>query len=68
MQDRFFSPLIPKILENNPELRERLDGFTWYPNTVSFGKLTMIGTPGIFGGYDYTPFEINRRTDKTLQQ
>lgn len=68
MQDRFFSPLIPKILENNPELRERLDGFTWYPNTVSFGKLTMIGTPEIFGGYDYTPFEINRRTDKTLQQ
>ena len=68
MQDRFFSPLIPKILENNPELRKRLDGFTWYPNTVSFGKLTMIGTPGIFGGYDYTPFEINRRTDKTLQQ
>lgn len=68
MHDRFFSPLIPKILENNPELRERLDGFTWYPNTVSFGKLTMIGTPGIFGGYDYTPFEINRRTDKTLQQ
>ncbi len=68
MQDRFFSPLIPKILENNPELRKRLDGFIWYPNTVSFGKLTMIGTPGIFGGYDYTPFEMNRRTDKTLQQ
>lgn len=68
MQDRYFSPLIPKVLENNPELKERLDGFVYYPNTVSFGKLTMIGTPGIFGGYDYTPFEMNRRTDKTLQQ
>ncbi len=68
MQDRYFSPLIPKVLENNPQLRERLDGFVYYPNTVSFGKLTMIGTPGIFGGYDYTPFEINQRTDKTLQQ
>ena len=68
MQDRYFSPLIPEILKNNPELNEQLDGFTWYPNTVSFGKLTMIGTPGIFGGYDYTPFEINRRADKTLQQ
>lgn len=68
MQDRYFSPLIPEILKNNPELNEQLDGFVWYPNTVSFGKLTMIGTPGIFGGYDYTPFEINRRADKTLQQ
>lgn len=68
MQDRYFSPLIPEILKNNPELNEQLDGFAWYPNTVSFGKLTMIGTPGIFGGYDYTPFEINRRADKTLQQ
>ena len=68
MQDRYFSPLIPKILEDKPELKERLDGFVWYPNTVSFGKLTMIGTPGIFGGYEYTPFEINKRTDKTLQQ
>lgn len=68
MQDRYFSPLIPKVLENNPQLRERLDGFVYYPNTVSFGKLTMIGTPGIFGGYDYTPFEMNRRTDRTLQQ
>lgn len=68
MQDRYFSPLIPEILKNNPELNEQLDGFVWYPNTVSFGKLTMIGTPGIFGGYDYTPFEINRRADKTLQE
>lgn len=68
MQDRYFSPLIPEILKNTPELNEQLDGFVWYPNTVSFGKLTMIGTPGIFGGYDYTPFEINRRADKTLQQ
>ena len=68
MQDRYFSPLIPEILKNNLELNEQLDGFVWYPNTVSFGKLTMIGTPGIFGGYDYTPFEINRRADKTLQQ
>ena len=68
MQDRYFSPLIPKVLENNPQLKERLDGFVYYPNTVSFGKLTMIGTPGIFGGYDYTPFEMNRRSDKTLQQ
>ncbi|MDE5898665.1 MAG: alkaline phosphatase family protein, partial [Treponemataceae bacterium] len=68
MQDRCFSPLVPYIFEEKPELKTRFDGFTFFPNTVSFGIYTMIGTPGIFGGYDYTPFEINRRTEKTLQQ
>ena len=32
------------------------------------GPLTMIGTPGIFGGYDYTPWEITLRKDETLQK
>ncbi|MCM1320675.1 MAG: alkaline phosphatase family protein [Bacteroides sp.] len=68
MQDRLFSPFIPYILDEHPELNERLDGFTFFPNTISFGVYTMIGTPGIFGGYDYTPYEINRHTEKTLQQ
>jgi len=68
MQDRLVSTLIPSILETTPELNKNLDGFTFYPNTVSFGYLTMLGTPGIFGGYDYTPYEINKRTDKTMQQ
>ncbi len=68
MQDRLISTLIPEILENTPDLENRLDGFTFFPNTVSFGYLTMIGTPGIFGGYDYTPYEINLQTGKTMQQ
>lgn len=68
MQDKLVSSLIPEILKNTPQLYSDFDGFTYFPNTVSFGHLTMLGTPGIFGGYDYTPFEINRQTEKTLQQ
>lgn len=68
MQDRLFAPYIEPILENHPELKKQLEGFKLYNNTVSFGYLTMIGTPGIFGGYEYTPFEINRQENKTLQQ
>lgn len=71
MQDRLFNPYIPYIFDEIPELREKFDGFTNYPNTVSMGKLTMIGTPGLFGGYDYTPYRMNERAteepEKTLQ-
>lgn len=68
MQDRFFLPYITQILAEFPEFSEQMDGFTFYNNTCSMGPLTMIGTPGIFGGYDYTPWEIVSRKDETLQK
>ncbi len=68
MQDRLFMPLIEPCLEEKPELREKFSGFEFYRNTVSFGKLTMIGTIGLFGGYSFTPWEVNQRTELTLQQ
>lgn len=68
MQDRFHLPYVDSMIKENPEIRELLDGFTFYRNTVSMGPLTMIGTPGIFGGYDYTPWEIISRKDETLQK
>lgn len=71
MQDRLFNPYIPYIFDELPDLRQKFDGFVNYPNTVSMGKLTMIGTPGLFGGYDYTPHRMNERAleepQKTLQ-
>jgi len=71
MQDRCFSPFIPYVFEELPNLKAGMDGFTYYPNTISMGMLTMIGTPGLFGGYDYTPYRMNERAteepEKTLQ-
>ena len=68
MQDRLFSPLIDEVFEEKEGLAARFEGFTFYPNTVSMGQLTMLGTPGLFGGYSYTPAEMNRRDTETLQQ
>ncbi|MBO4387439.1 MAG: sulfatase-like hydrolase/transferase [Treponema sp.] len=68
MQDRLFSPLIDEVFEEKPELVEHFDGFVFYPNTVSFGSLTMVGVPGIFGGYSFTPAEMNKRDSETLQK
>lgn len=68
MQDACLTPLIPEIFKDNPELKEHFEGFTYYPNTVSLGSVTMTGSPGLFGGYDYTPYEVNMAENKTLQQ
>lgn len=68
MQDRLFAPYVMEALKERPDLYNIYSGFTFYKNTTSMGPFTMLGTPGIYGGYDYTPYEINKRLDKTLQE
>ena len=68
MQDRLFSPLIDEVFEEKPDLAAHFDGFTFYPNTVSMGPRTMTGVVGIFGGYSYTPGELNKRDTETIQK
>jgi YidC/Oxa1 family membrane protein insertase len=55
MLDRALSPYIPVIFDEKPELNESLSGFTWYPNCVSLGPVTISGAPPLFGGYEYAP-------------
>lgn len=65
MLDRSQSQYIPEILKEDPELADIFSGFTYYPNTVSFGGHTIMGAPGLYGGYEYIPEEMNKR-DKVL--
>lgn len=53
--DRFVSSFLPYMLEEIPELKSKLDGFTFYPNTVSLGGYTKTTTPSLYGGYEYAP-------------
>jgi len=64
--DRAQGSAIADILEYKPELKNELDGFEFFPNTLSFGVSTIIGVPAMLGGYDYTPLEINKREDVPL--
>lgn len=66
MLDRALGEYIPYIMNEKPELKEQFDGFTYYSNTISYGICTNIGAPGLFGGYEYTPLEINKRDDEAL--
>ena len=68
MLDRGINTFIPYIMEENPQLLKQFDGFTYYKNTLSYGAFTNFGTPGLFGGYDYTPVEMNLRDQEPLVQ
>ena len=68
MLDRAPAYFVPIVFEELPQLYDQFDGFTYYPNTLSFGNRTKFAAPALFGGYDYTPQAINNDTSKTLCQ
>ncbi len=66
MLDRAISGYVPYMFNESEELRNQFAGFTYYPNTLSFGEHTNYGSPAIFGGYEYTPTEMNKRDSEPL--
>ena len=67
MLDRAISGYVPYLLEEKPILKRQFDGFTYYPNTLSFGRHTNFAAPALFGGYEYTPVEMNKRPNELLK-
>ncbi|MCR5401002.1 MAG: YidC/Oxa1 family membrane protein insertase [Treponema sp.] len=65
--DKAISSFFPNILEQFPELNKSFEGFTYYPNTLSFGNHTAFGFPPITGGYDYDQIHMNARSDELLK-
>jgi len=68
MIDRAPGYLVPFIFNELPYLEDEFDGFTFYPNTVSFGNYTKFAAGPLFGGYDYTPENVNADNTRTIVQ
>jgi YidC/Oxa1 family membrane protein insertase len=66
MVDRAQNQYLPEIVKESPYIAEALSGFVYYPNTVSFNGHTLMGAPGLYGGYEYTPEKMNQRRDIPL--
>ena len=66
MLDRAMGTQVPYILNEDPGLKEKLDGFTYYPKTLSYGPHTNFAAPALYGGYDYTPSKLNGRSSESL--
>ena len=63
MLDRAISGFVPYMFSEKPGLERQFAGFTYYPNTISYGHGTINGAPGLYGGYEYRPEEMNERDD-----
>lgn len=68
MLDRAMNKYIPYIMNEKPELKEAFAGFTYYSNTISFGGMTNFAAPALFGGYEYTPYELNKNDSLSLEE
>ena len=66
MMDKAINRFFPYLIEEKPELKEQFDGFTYYPNTISYGNFTNVGSPALYGGYGYTPENLNLRPEVSL--
>ena len=68
MADRAVGPFIPFLFNEKKELRTQFDGFTYYHNTASYSAHTNSAAPGLLGGYEYTPTEMNKRDNKLMPE
>ena len=64
--DRAMGEYVPYMINEKPELKEMFDGFTYYSNVISYGGHTNMGAPALMGGYEYTPVELNKRSNEAL--
>ncbi len=66
MLDKAIGGYIPYIFKEKPELYDKFDGFTWYPDMASFTAHTNLAFFPITGGYEYTPYAMAERKDEPL--
>jgi len=66
MADGAINGFVPLIFNEHPEIEKQFDGFTLYKNTASFASHTLMGIPPLWGGYEYTPLEMNKKKDVPL--
>lgn len=68
MLDRFPAADFNEIITHEKEISNSFDGFTFYTNTVSFNNHTLMASPALYGGYEYTPKAMNEKPELTLKE
>ena len=66
MLDRALGSMFPYFAAEKPELLDQYAGFTCYTNVISHGGFTNFCIPSVYGGYEYTPVELNKRDSESL--
>lgn len=53
--DALQSDVFAQVLRDRPDINARLDGFTYYPNTLGVGRSTYVALPTIHSGRLHQP-------------
>ncbi len=67
MADRAESVYAQTIIDSVPKAREAFKDWTLFSNALSYDGHTILGAPPLYGGYEYTPLEMNKRVDVPLK-
>ncbi len=70
VMDMFTGGHIEKMLDDQwfDNFRRQMDGFVWYPDTISMADATVLSLPSIYGGHGYSPAAANGRASMTLEE
>ena len=68
MLDKAEGSYFESILRDKPELREIFEGFKFYKNALSYNSSTLMATPGLYGGYEYVPASMNKKSTILLKE
>ena len=68
MLDRAESAYLEALVEDYPRFQEMFSGFVYFKNALAYNGSTLIGAPGLYGGYEYTPFEMNSKPELSLKE
>lgn len=68
MLDMFTGSHMERILAMSPELKQGLDGFVWYPDTMAPGATTLLSIGALLGGENYTAPAVNARGQMSLKE
>ncbi len=65
MLDRAQAQFFLENVAEAPELSRQFSGFTYYGNALAFNGHTFFGAPPLFGGYEYSPLEMQRQAQNS---
>jgi YidC/Oxa1 family membrane protein insertase len=68
MLDGAINSYFPLIAKERADVATAFQGFAYYPNTISFFRRTLLGAPPLFGGYEYSTYNMNKRADVSMRE
>jgi membrane protein insertase Oxa1/YidC/SpoIIIJ len=66
--DMYNGNYLGRVLSDEPQYRAALDGFVWFPQTLSVSSHTATSLPAIYGGRQFWPDAMNQRQGSGMEK